>query len=118
VHNISNETLQNIAVELQLRRRVGSGMDTKVIAPDTSDLAPNAQAHYTPSRSPPMITLAQPFCAWSAAPIGRQSPSRLCRVIRDHRWILRRQKRLWWTSLGRAKAMSIINTPNNPGRVP
>ena len=39
VQNISNEVLQNIAVELQLRRRVGSGVDTETITPESTDLA-------------------------------------------------------------------------------
>jgi hypothetical protein len=47
VHNISNENLQNIAVELQLRRRVGAGVDTRVIVPETTDLAPDAKTRYS-----------------------------------------------------------------------
>ncbi|HEV8589581.1 MAG TPA: hypothetical protein VGQ72_11945 [Pyrinomonadaceae bacterium] len=47
VHNISNDNLQNIAVELQLRRRVGAGVDTRVIVPETTDLAPDAKTRYS-----------------------------------------------------------------------
>ena len=47
VHNISSETLQNLAVELQLRRRTGGGVDTRVIQTDTAELAPDAKARYS-----------------------------------------------------------------------
>src|SRR2546423_2947771 len=47
VHNISNETLRNIAVELQLRRRNGSAVETRVVTPEAIELAPDARARYS-----------------------------------------------------------------------
>ena len=47
IHNISNETLRGIAVELQLRRRVGAGVETRLVVPESSDLAPDARTRYS-----------------------------------------------------------------------
>ena len=47
VHNISNETLRNIAVELQLRKRNGGAVETRVVTPDAIELAPDARARYS-----------------------------------------------------------------------
>jgi hypothetical protein len=47
LHNISNETLRNLAVELELRRRVSGGLEAKFITPDQTELAPDAKARYT-----------------------------------------------------------------------
>ncbi|HKP39086.1 MAG TPA: hypothetical protein VJT71_19665 [Pyrinomonadaceae bacterium] len=47
VHNVSTEVLQNIAVELQLRRRAGSGVDLRAITPESPDLAPDARTRYS-----------------------------------------------------------------------
>jgi|SRR6476659_1142725 len=117
VHNISNETLQNIAVELQLRRRVGSGMDTKVIAPDTSDLAPNAQAHYTIQVATDDYISATflrvvggadraavPFKALPGNPRPPMDPPSSKTIVVD--------------KPRTGKGDEFINTPNNPGRVP
>src|SRR5688500_8077529 len=38
VHNISSETLQNLADELALRRRAGSGVEPRVVVTDTAVL--------------------------------------------------------------------------------
>lgn len=46
VHNISNETLHGIAVELLLRRRTGGSTETRIISPESTDLAPDARTHY------------------------------------------------------------------------
>src|SRR5262245_33187122 len=46
IHNISGEPLRNVAVELLLRKRSGSGMETKVVAPESTDLAPDATTRY------------------------------------------------------------------------
>lgn len=47
IKNISSESLQNIAVELQLRRRAGSGVDLRAIPADPADLAPGATTRYS-----------------------------------------------------------------------
>jgi len=46
IHNISGETLHNVAVELQLRKRAGAGMDTKVVKPETTELPPDGRTRY------------------------------------------------------------------------
>jgi hypothetical protein len=46
IHNISNETLHNIAVELQLRRRTGGTTETRIVIPESSELAPDAKTQY------------------------------------------------------------------------
>lgn len=46
VHNISNEPLHNVAVELQLRRRTGGGVETRIITPDSTELPPDGRVRY------------------------------------------------------------------------
>jgi len=46
IHNISNETLHNLAVELLLRRRSGGATETRIVTPETTDLAPDAKTRY------------------------------------------------------------------------
>lgn len=46
VHNISGETLRNVAVELQLRKRTGAAVETRVVTPETTELAPDARTRY------------------------------------------------------------------------
>lgn len=46
LHNISNEPLRNLAVELQLRKRLGSGVETRTIAADAKELPPDGTARY------------------------------------------------------------------------
>src|SRR6266853_5361437 len=47
IHNISKEPLHNLAIELQLRRRVGGGVETRAVSPDNTELAPDGKARYT-----------------------------------------------------------------------
>jgi len=47
IHNISNETLRNVAVELQLRRRAGSTIETRVVMPQVTELAADAKTRYS-----------------------------------------------------------------------
>lgn len=46
IHNISGETLRNVAVELQLRKRSGGGLETRVVTPETNELAPDGRTRY------------------------------------------------------------------------
>jgi|SRR5215472_12789451 hypothetical protein len=46
IHNISNQTLSNVAVELQLRRRSGGAVETRVVTPEQTELAPDARTRY------------------------------------------------------------------------
>jgi hypothetical protein len=47
VHNISTEGLRNVSVELLLRRRVGAGVEAKVLPLDAPDLAPDGKGNYS-----------------------------------------------------------------------
>src|SRR5438128_1222215 len=47
IHNISNESLRNVAVELQLRRRVGGGIETRAVIPEATELAPDGKTRYS-----------------------------------------------------------------------
>lgn len=117
VHNISNEPLQNIAVELQLRRRVGSGLDTRVIVPEMTDLAPDARARYSVQVATDDYISATffrvvggtdraavPFKALPGNPRPPMEPPGSKTIIVDKR--------------SPGKGDEFINTPNNPGRVP
>jgi hypothetical protein len=117
VHNISNETLQNITVELQLRRRVGSGLDTRVVVPEMTDLAPDARAHYSVQVATDDYISATffrvaggtdraavPFKALPGTPRPPMEPPGSKTIIVDKR--------------SPGKGDEFINTPNNPGRVP
>jgi hypothetical protein len=46
IHNISGEQLHNVAVELQLRKRAGAGIETRVVTPDSTELAPDGNTRY------------------------------------------------------------------------
>jgi hypothetical protein len=46
IHNISSDTLHNLAVELQLRRRTGGATEARIVMPESTDLAPDAKTHY------------------------------------------------------------------------
>ena len=46
IHNISADTLHNLAVELQLRRRTGGTTEARIVLPESTDLAPDARTHY------------------------------------------------------------------------
>lgn len=117
VHNISTETLQNLAIELALRRRVGAGVDNRVIAIDTAELPPDRRARYSVevvtqdyststfvrvlsgSERTPVAFKAMPG---NAAP-PMQSPESKTIIVDQPR---------------SGKRDEFINTPNNPGRVP
>lgn len=117
VQNISNEALQNIAVELQLRRRVGSGVDTRTITPESTDLAPGAQTRYSveiATQEYIAATFARvvggsdraaiPFKAQPGNPAPPMDAPASKTVV-----------------VGKPNSKSkdeFINTPNNPGRVP
>jgi hypothetical protein len=46
IHNVSNDTLRNVAVELQLRRRTGGVTEARIVNPESSELAPGARTRY------------------------------------------------------------------------
>jgi hypothetical protein len=116
IHNISNEPLRNLGVELQLRRRVGSGVETRAVTPDTTDLPPDGKAHYSvelPVQDYISVTFLRvvagdnraqiPFKALPGVPRPPMDPPASKTVV-----------------VGRPapKGEEFINTPNSPGRVP
>jgi len=46
IHNISADTVHNLAVELQLRRRNGGATEARIVLPESTDLAPDARTPY------------------------------------------------------------------------
>ena len=116
LHNISNEPVRGIAVELLLRRRVGAGVETRVIAPEVSELAPDAKtryslevlvADYVSSTFLRVVSgenrAAVPFKALpGAARPPLETPASKTVIV----------------NRPTPKGDEFINTPNNPGKVP
>jgi hypothetical protein len=116
LHNISNEPLHNLAVELQLRRRLGSGTEIRAVPPETTDLAPDGKTRYSlelPVQDYISVTFLRvvggdnraqvPFKALPGAPRPPMDPPASKTVV---------------VSRPAPKGDEFINTPNTPGRVP
>ena len=116
IHNISGEPLHNLAVELQLRRRAGGGIETRSVTPETTELAPDARTRYSlelPSQDYISVTFLGvvggdarakiPFKALPGEPRPPMDPpaSKTVKVNRPA-----------------PKGEQFLNTPNNPARVP
>jgi hypothetical protein len=116
IHNISGEPLHNLAVELQLRRRAGGGIETRAVTPETTELAPDGRTRYSlelPSQDYVSVTFlgvvggdARAKIPFKALPGEARPPmeapaSKTVKVNRPA-----------------PKGEQFINTPNNPGRVP
>ena len=116
IHNISGEPLHNLAVELQLRRRLGSGTELRAVTPDTTELAPDAKTRYSlelPVQDYISVTFLRvvggenraqiPFKALPGVPRPPMDPPASKTVV---------------VSRPAPKGEQFINTPNTPGRVP
>jgi hypothetical protein len=116
IHNISNEQLGNLAVELQLRRRAGSGIETRAISADPGEVGPDGRTRYSvevPVQDYISVTFlrvvggdprtAIPFKAAPGEPRPAMEPPATKQVI---------------VNRPASKGEEFINTPNNPGRVP
>ncbi|HVS80166.1 MAG TPA: hypothetical protein VHE60_00360 [Pyrinomonadaceae bacterium] len=116
LHNISNEALRNLAVELELRRRTSGRLETKSITPEQTDLAPDAQARYgvellvSDYISARLIRIVAgdnraevPFKARPGAPRPPMEAPAAKTVI---------------VNRPAPRGEQFINTPNTPGRVP
>ena len=116
LHNISNEPLHNLAVELQLRRRVGSGTEIRAVPPETTELAPDGRTRYSLELAVQdyiSVTFLRvvggdnraqiPFKALPGAPRPPMDPPASKTVV---------------VSRPAPKGDEFINTPNTPGRVP
>ena len=117
IHNISNEPLHNVAVELQLRRRAGGGVETRAVTPDSTELPADGKARYSlelPVQNYVSATFLRVIAgtdhteiAFRALPGAARPPmeSPAAKTI----------------IVGRPAPRGgeeFINTPNNPGRVP
>jgi len=116
IHNISGEPLHNLAIQLQLRRRAGGGIETRVVTPETPELAPDGRTRYSlevPVQDYVSVTFLGvvggearakiPFKALPGAPRPPMDPPGSKTVI---------------VNRPVPKGEEFINTPNTPGRVP
>lgn len=116
LHNISNEPLHNLAVELQLRRRLGSGTEIRAVSPESTELVPDGKTRYTlelPVQDYISVTFLRvvggdnraqiPFKALPGAPRPPMDPPASKTVV---------------VSRPAPKGDEFINTPNTPGKVP
>jgi hypothetical protein len=116
IHNISGEPLHNLAVELQLRRRAGSGTEIRSVPPETPELAPDGKTRYSlelPIQDYISVTFLRvvggenraqiPFKALPGQPRPPMDPPASKTVV---------------VSRPAPKGEQFINTPNTPGRVP
>jgi hypothetical protein len=116
IHNISNESLRGIAVELQLRRRAGGGVETRTVLPASSDLAPDASTRYTlevPSQDYISSTLLRVVSGENRAAVPFKALPGAARppleAPASKTVIVNRPK---------PKGDEFINSPSNPGKVP
>ncbi|MDX6446983.1 MAG: hypothetical protein QOH71_4057 [Blastocatellia bacterium] len=116
LHNISNESLRNLAVELQLRRRSGSGIETRAVAIDTKELLPDGQGRYS-LELPVQDYISATFfrviggddhaaVAFKALPGAARPP---LEAPASKSVIVKRPT---------PRGEEFINTPNTPGRIP
>jgi hypothetical protein len=116
IHNISNESLHNLGVELQLRRRVGSGVETRAVTPDKTDLSPDGRSHYSlelPPQDYISVTFLRVIAGDNRADVAFKALPGTPRPPMD-------PPASKTVVVGRPapKGEEFINTPNNPGRVP
>lgn len=116
VHNISNEELRNLAVELQLRKRSGGGIETRAVFIDTKELRPDGQARYSlelPVQDYISVTFFRVIggddhaaVAFKALPGAARPP---LEAPASKSVIVKRPT---------PRGEEFINTPNTPGRIP
>src|SRR5262249_10433344 len=116
LHNISNDTLHKLAVELELTRRVGGGIEKKLITPEQADLPPDAQARYSlevqvqdylSSRLVRIVAGDTPDVVPFKA---RQGVARAPMEAPASKTVI--------VNRPKPSGEEFINTPNNPARVP
>ncbi len=116
LHNISNEALRNLAVELQLRKRLGNGVETRAVAADTKEIPPDGKARYSievPVADYISATFARVISsddhaevAFKALPGAARPP---LEAPASKTVVVKRPA---------PKGEEFINTPNTPGRIP
>jgi len=116
IHNISKEPLHNLAVELQLRRRVGGGVETRVVTPDPTELPPDGKARYTlelPVQNYISATFLRVIAGDDHAEIAFKTLPGTPRPPMDPP-----AAKSIIVSRPAPRGDEFINTPSNPGRVP
>jgi hypothetical protein len=116
IHNISNEPLHNVGVELQLRRRLGGRVETRAVTPDKTDLPPDGKARYSlelPVQDYISVTFLRVFAGDNRADVAFKALPGTPRPPLDapaaKSIIVNRPA---------PRGEEFINTPNHPGRVP
>jgi hypothetical protein len=116
IHNISGEPLHNIAVELQLRRRAGSGIETRAVTPEQTELAPDGRTRYSlevPVQDYISVTFLRVVAGDNRAQVPFKALPGAARPPMDPP-----ASKTIQVSRPAPKGEEFINTPNNPGRVP
>jgi hypothetical protein len=116
LHNISNEPVHGIAVELQLRRRVGAGVETRVVAPELSELAPDAKTRYS-LEVPVADYISSTFLRVVAGENRSAVPFKALPGAARPPLATPASKTVT-VNRPTPKGEEFINTPNNPGKVP
>jgi len=116
IHNISNQAIKRVAVELELRKRTGGGLETMVVAPEQAELGPDASARYSVALPASDYSSARLFrvmagedrqdLPFKALPGAARPP---LPVTASRTVIVRRPA---------PKGEEFINTPDHPARVP
>ncbi len=117
IHNISNEPLHNVAVELQLRRRAGGGVETRAVSPIISELPPDGKTRYS-LELPVQNYISATF---SRVIAGADHADIAFRVVPGATRPPMEAPTAKTIIVGRPAPRGgeeFINTPNTPGRVP
>jgi hypothetical protein len=116
IHNISDEPLHNVAVELLLRRRVGSGIETRAVTPDTTELPPDGKSRYAlelPVQNYISVTFLRVIAGDPHAEVAFKALPGTPRPALESP-----ASRTVIVSRPAPRGEEFINTPNNPGKVP
>lgn len=116
LHNISDETLRHLSVELELRKRKGGGLETRSLTPDQTELAPDGRARYTLELQVADYSsarLVRILAGDNRAEVpfkARQGAARPPLPAPSGKTVI--------VNRPAPKGEEFINTPNTPGRVP
>jgi hypothetical protein len=116
LHNISNESLRNLAVELQLRRRAGGGVETRTVTTDTTELPPDGKARYTlelPVQNYVSATFLRVISGADHSEIAFRALPGAARPATETP-----AAKTIIVSRPAPRGEEFINTPNTPGKVP
>ena len=116
IHNISNESLRNLAVELQLRRRTGGGVETRTVTPEATDLAPDGKTRYSLELLAAdyiSATFSHVLAGDNGAQVAFKAFPGAARPAMEPR-----APKTITVSRPAPKGEEFINGPDNPGKVP